>query len=97
MKQKQLKQNATAAAEFVKSFAHPARLMVLCALTEGEMSVSHMLKMIPIGQTALSQHLSRLRHEGLVTYRRENTTLYYSLSDMRVKGMVNMLYKLFCK
>lgn len=90
-------QQAKQAASFIKGFAHPGRLAVLCALAGGEQSAGALLQHVSISQTALSQHLARLRADGLVTYRRQGTTLYYRLKDPRVKDMVKLLHKQFCK
>lgn len=92
-----MKTQATQAADFLKSLANPHRLMLLCLLTQGEMCVSHIHKHLDISQTALSQHLARLRTEDIVTFRRDHRTLYYSIKAPHVAEIVGALYKIYCQ
>ncbi|MEM1314372.1 MAG: metalloregulator ArsR/SmtB family transcription factor [Pseudomonadota bacterium] len=89
-------ENAAEAAEFVKCFAHESRLMILCHLTEGERSVGELETLLGARQSAVSQHLARLRLDGIVTYRREGKTLYYSIADPRAQRLLTTLHDLFC-
>ena len=66
-----MRRHAGSAAGLMRSLANPHRLMVLCALSEGEMSVGGLNRRVPLSQSALSQHLAVLRKEGLVRTRRE--------------------------
>jgi len=72
------------------------RLMVLCALVQGEMSVGQLMEMIPLAQSALSQHLAVLRRERLVATRREGQTVYYSLNPGPAVNVIRVLYDNFC-
>lgn len=92
-----MKKQATQASGFLKSLANPNRLMLLCLLTQGEMCVSEIHNHLDISQTALSQHLARLREEDIVTYRRDHRTLYYSIKNPYVAEIVNVLYKIYCQ
>ena len=94
---KDITANARHAAAFLKGFAHPGRLAVLCALAEGERSAGDLQAVAGLSQTALSQHLARLRADGFVANRRAGTTLYYRLKDPKAKGLIKALHKLFCK
>ena len=67
------------AAGLMKLLGHPHRMMILCELKQDERSVSELSDRIGIPQSPLSQHLARMRHEGVVTSRREAQTVYYSL------------------
>ncbi|WP_246045480.1 ArsR/SmtB family transcription factor [Rubellimicrobium roseum] len=89
--------SATQAADFLKSLGHEQRLMILCHLASGEKSVGELEEVLGARQAAVSQQLARLRHEGLVTTRREGKTIYYGLGDERSKRMIGLLYELFCK
>lgn len=89
--------NATSAANFLKAIGHEGRLMILCHLTTGEKSVTELEQLISARQAAVSQQLSRLRLEGLVTPRREGKTIYYSLTDDRPRQIMEVVYDLFCK
>jgi len=70
--------------------------MVLCILLEGEVSVGELNEQLPISQSALSQHLAKLREAGFVSTRRESQTIFYQLSDPRVERVIKDLYRMFC-
>ena len=89
--------SATQAADFLKSLGHEQRLMILCHLVSGEKSVGELEEVLGARQAAVSQQLARLRHEGLVTTRREGKTIYYGLGDERSKRKIVLLFDLFCK
>ncbi len=74
-------QNVQAATELLKTLANPGRLMVLCHIVKQERTVNELEKLVGLGQSALSQHLSRLRYEGIVEHRREGQSVYYALKD----------------
>lgn len=88
--------HATEAAGFLKALAHPARLLVLCQLTESELSVTDLQPMTGLSMSALSQHLSVLREMDLVTTRREAQTVYYSLIDGPALAILQVLYEHYC-
>ena len=89
--------NANRASNFLKAIGHEGRLMILCHLTSGEKSVTELEELLSSRQAAVSQQLSRLRLEGLVTPRREGKTIYYSLSDERPQRVMELMYDLFCR
>lgn len=89
--------HAAEAAQFLKLMANEHRLLVLChLLTFGEMSVNALAEEVGLSQSALSQHLARLREDGLVTYRRDSQTLYYRLLDARAAHVLDVLREIFC-
>lgn len=88
--------NAQAAANFLKAISHEGRLMILCHLTTGEKSVTELEELLSARQAAVSQQLSRLRLEGLVTPRRDGKAIYYRLTDDRPKQIMEVVYELFC-
>ncbi|MFT4939186.1 MAG: DNA-binding transcriptional ArsR family regulator [Paraglaciecola sp.] len=92
----QLAVNATEAESFLKMLANKNRLMILCSLMDKECSVSELNLKIPLGQSALSQHLASLRKNNLVATRRDAQTIYYTVSDDRVKELIKKLYEIFC-
>ena len=92
-----MEENATQAAGFLKGLANPHRLLVLCALSQGEHSVSQLLERVNVSQSSMSQHLSKLRAEGLVDYRRDHRTLYYYISNPHVARFIGVLYDMYCK
>lgn len=89
--------NATQAANFLKALGHEGRLMILCYLATGEKSVTELESLLSARQAAVSQQLSRLRLEGLVTPRRDGKTIYYSLTDDRPRQIMETVYDLFCR
>ena len=96
MNMEDIRANAGRAAELLKSMSNPARLMVLCQLTEGEKSVGELEAMVPLSQSALSQHLALLRQRNLVTTRRSGQMIYYSLAGVEASAVLSTLYGLFC-
>ena len=89
--------NATTASNFLKAISHEGRLMILCHLVTGEKSVTELEELLSARQAAVSQQLSRLRLEGLVTPRREGKTIFYSLTDERPRQILEVVYDLFCR
>jgi len=89
-------QNAQRASNFLKAISHEGRLMILCHLVTGEKSVTELEELLSARQAAVSQQLSRLRLEGLVTPRRDGKVIYYSLTDDRPKQIMEVVYDLFC-
>jgi DNA-binding transcriptional ArsR family regulator len=91
-----MQENASRASDLMKLLGHPHRLMILCELNQGECSVGELSEKIGIAQSPLSQHLARMRHEGVVTSRREAQTVYYSLAGKEVSAVISLLYELYC-
>jgi DNA-binding transcriptional ArsR family regulator len=89
--------NAQAASNFLKAISHEGRLMILCHLATGEKSVTELEDLLSARQAAVSQQLSRLRLEGLVTPRRDGKAIYYRLTDDRPKQIMEVVYDLFCR
>jgi ArsR family transcriptional regulator len=84
-------------ATMLKALASQPRLMVLCKLVEhGEMRVSDLTGAVGLSQSALSQHLARMRDEGLVAFRREGQSLFYSVADPRCEALLATLHHLYC-
>ncbi|KMS59002.1 transcriptional regulator [Sphingobium baderi LL03] len=82
----------------MKAMGNARRLMVLCKLVEhGEMTVGDLAREVGLSQSALSQHLARMREEGLVAFRRESQTLWYRIADPRTEQLLASLYTIFCK
>lgn len=92
----QMVEKATAASNFLKAISHEGRLMILCHLVSGEKSVTELEDLLSARQAAVSQQLSRLRLEGLVTSRREGKAIYYRLADDKPRRILEVVYELFC-
>ena len=89
--------NAMSASNFLKAISHEGRLMILCHLASGEKSVTELENLLSARQAAVSQQLSRLRLEGLVTPRRDGKVIYYRLTDDRPRQIIEAVYDLFCR
>lgn len=83
-------------AQLLKAMSNSHRLLILCELNNGEQSVSTLEGVVGLSQSALSQHLAKLRESGIVATRRDAQTIYYSLADERVATLMSTLYDLFC-
>jgi ArsR family transcriptional regulator, virulence genes transcriptional regulator len=89
--------NATQVAHILHALANERRLMILCKLVEwGEATVGSLVDAVGLSQSALSQHLAKMRDEGLVTYRRESQTLWYRIADPRTETLLGHLQQLYC-
>ena len=82
-------------ADFLRALAHPMRLVILCRLLEGEVSVSGFESELGLRQPSLSQQLGQLREAGLVVARREAKSMFYSLADGRVHAVLATLHAVF--
>jgi DNA-binding transcriptional ArsR family regulator len=91
-----LERNAVAAARFLKALGNEKRLQILCRLHDGELSVGELQRAVGLSQSALSQHLARLRKDQLVLTRRESQTIFYSLADTAVTDIIAVLHGRFC-
>ena len=88
---------AAEAVGVLKSIAHEGRLLILCYLSEtGELSVGELVNRIGLSQSALSQHLAKLRAEGLVATRKSSQTVYYRIAEPRVLTLLATLHDLYC-
>jgi ArsR family transcriptional regulator len=82
----------------LRALANERRLMILCQLVEcGESNVSSLAEAVGLSQSALSQHLAKMREEGIVAFRRESQTLWYRIADPRIEQLFATLHRLFCK
>ena len=93
----EMQAHAGEAAQFLKGLASSHRLMILCQLAEGEKSVSTLIEATGLAQTSMSQHLSKLRQEGLVEYRRDHRTLYYAIVHPAVLRVMRVMHEEFCE
>ncbi len=87
---------AEEAARLLSALGQTKRLMVLCRLVDNEMSVGALAEAVGLGQSALSQHLARLRDLGIVATRREAQTIYYRLASDNARRLIGLLYDLYC-
>lgn len=87
----ELKTNASAMAGRLKIMSHPERLLMLCRMDESEVSVTELVELSGLSQSAVSQHLAMLREEGVVGSRGEAQTRFYSLKDPTVRDIIHAL------
>jgi len=92
-----LARKAPIVAALLKELANEKRLLILCALlARGESTVANLAETVKLGQSALSQHLARLREKELVTFRREGATLFYSVADKKIGHLLKTLKNTYC-
>lgn len=94
---KKLAKQAGDAARLLKMLANEKRLLVLCFLAvRGEMTVGELVGVVKLSQSALSQHLAKLRADGLVEFRRTSQTLHYRVTDQRALRLLQVLKEIYC-
>jgi len=94
---KKLAKQAGEAAQLLKLLGHEKRLLVLCFLAvRGEMTVGELVGVAKLSQSALSQHLAKLRADGLVEFRRASQTLHYRVVDQRALRVLQLLKEIYC-
>jgi DNA-binding transcriptional ArsR family regulator len=92
-----LRRNAGAAASMLRALANERRLMILCLLiVDEELSAGELAQEIGLSQSATSQHLAKMREEGLITFRRESQNIHYRIADPNVKRLIATLKTIYC-
>ena len=90
--------NAVQAANLLRALGNERRLMILCKLVEwGEANVGALSEAVGLSQSALSQHLAKMREEGIVAFRRDSQTIWYRIDDPRTEQLLATLHRLFCR
>ena len=89
-------QNASEAAKLLKAMSNESRLMILCSLLGKEMTVGELNSVIPISQSALSQHLAELRKNELVITRKQAQTVFYSIASESPEKVISVLKSIYC-
>jgi DNA-binding transcriptional ArsR family regulator len=94
---KMLTKQAGEAAQLLKLLGNESRLLILCFLAvRGEMTVGELVDVVKLSQSALSQHLARLREDGLVVFRRDSQTLHYRVIDQKALRVLGVLKDIYC-
>ncbi len=92
-----LEARAAQVAALLRALGNDRRLLILCKLVEsGEATVGSLADDVGLSQSALSQHLGRMRDEGIVAFRREAQTIWYRIADTRVETLLATLHRLYC-
>lgn len=92
-----MRASADQAAALLRSVGNAQRLLVLCQLAEGECSVGQLNERLELSQSALSQHLAKLREAGLVKTRRDAQSVFYRLSEGPVQALLQTLHGIYCR
>jgi len=92
-----LSKNASKAEVMLKLLANKNRLMILCHLLKGEMSVGQLSEAVGLSQSALSQHLAKMRENNLVAANKRGKTVLYYISNHEVEAILSTLYLIYCK
>lgn len=93
---KQMQKNAAAAELLLKQLANANRLMVLCHLVSGEKTVGELAEVVGLSQSALSQHLAKLRDAGLVSSDKRGLSVYYRICSMEAQALLSVLHLIYC-
>jgi ArsR family transcriptional regulator, virulence genes transcriptional regulator len=96
MNLEKLQSNARQASILLKAMSNEHRLLILCRLVEGEKSVGELVRLVGLSQSALSQHLARLRRDSLVRTRRDAQTIYYTVASSEARSLLDRLQDLYC-
>lgn len=92
-----LEDKAEEATKLLEAMANAKRLLILCNLLEQEMNVSELEERVGLAQSALSQHLAKLRAWSLVKARRDGQQVHYSLASDAVRDVLVTLYRIYCQ
>lgn len=92
---KEVERNIEVAVNLLKALSNEKRLLIICALYKGEKSVGELEEIVGLSQSALSQHLARLRRDGLVNTRRNAQTIFYSMNDRATEAVLKCLYDIY--
>lgn len=93
----EMQSHAAEAAAMLKELANPSRLLIMCQLIDGEKSVGELCRPIDLSQSAVSQHLARLREARLVDTEKRGQMVYYRLCNMEAHALLSTLYLIYCK
>ncbi len=92
-----VQENVEKAALLLKSLSNEKRLHIICSIYDGEKNVGELEKIVGLSQSALSQHLGRLRRDGIVKTRRDAQTIYYSIKSDEAHYIIKALRDIYCK
>ena len=94
---KQIENKVEKATNFLKLFSNKTRILVLCNLVNGRKTVNELVLLIDVKQSALSQHLAKMRVDQILSTQRAGKYIYYKIQDSSVKNIIQILYERFCK
>jgi ArsR family transcriptional regulator len=85
-----------AMAKMLKSMSHPIRLKILCLLQDKELSVGEIRERVKTTNANVSQHLTILRGQGIIDFRKDANFIYNKISDKRILELIKKIHLLFC-
>lgn len=91
-----MQEQADQAARLMQACSHPARLMLLCQLSQAELNVTQLESLLNLRQPSLSQHLGVLRRRGLIQARRAGQQVFYRLASSQAQAIIQCIYQTFC-
>ena len=94
--ERKMREAALQASRLLKSLANDQRLLILCKLVDGELTVGQIAEHVSLSQSSLSQHLAKLRAEGLVATRKSKQHVFYSLASPEAMAIIETLYGIYC-
>lgn len=89
------KKRCARVAAILKTLSHPQRLFILCSLIQGEATVSELRRECAASQSVISQHLTRMRREGLVQARRSGNFIHYRVADPKLSDLIKNMERIF--
>lgn len=92
-----MERNSAKAEAMLKLLANAKRLMILCHIIKEAKSVSQLAGLVNLSQSALSQHLAKMREQGLVKSDKQGQTVYYRIASLEVEAILSTLYLIYCK
>jgi len=92
-----MERNAERAAALLKLMANAKRLMILCHLGRQEMTVNELVELVDLSQSALSQHLAKMRLDDLVVGEKRGQSVYYRIAKPEVEALLSTLYLIYCR
>lgn len=92
-----MKKNADKASQMLKLLSNSNRLMILCHLLNNELSVGELKTRIGLSQSALSQHLSKMKQDELLSCFKKGTRVFYSINKPEIEAILLTLYLIYCK
>ena len=92
----ELQDKLESAVKLLKALSNEKRLLIVCSLTHAERSVGELEEIVGLSQSALSQHLARLRKDGVLKTRREAQTIYYSIKHEHAHTVLDCLMRIYC-
>lgn len=92
-----MRRNANKAEAMLKQLANVNRLMILCHLVKRELTVSDIMQYVDLSQSALSQHLAKMKAQGIVESEKRGKMVFYRIASHEVEAILSTLYLIYCK